>query len=253
MTDPEPALTIRDLTVRWGEATALHGVDLTVAAGERLALLGPSGSGKSTLLRCIAGLHEPLHAGEIHLHGRPVARQGAQLVPPERRGVAMVFQDLALWPHMTVRATLRFACGQRYASADAREHALAELVSQLGLTGREGARPAALSGGEQQRLALGRALISGARLLLLDEPFAALDLPLRREILQLLLEQQERLGFTLIHVTHDPLEALHVASRVALLEHGEISWTGPPADLLAETEGPGGAIAAALRAWAQLG
>lgn len=243
------ALSIAELSVRLGHRQVLDRVSLELHAGERLALLGPSGSGKSTLLRCVAGLHEQRISGEISLHGRRVTQAGRQRVPPAERGVAMVFQDLALWPHLSVARTLRFACGRRYRSRDERRAAITEMIRRLGLQGRETARPAHLSGGEQQRLAIGRALMANAPLLLLDEPFGALDLPLRLEIIALLRELQESLGFAVLHVTHDPLEALRVARRVACLEAGRIVWSGDVDSLPGQTDGPAAPLARALRQW----
>lgn len=249
----QPAMSIRGLSVAFQSRLVLDDVTLEVAPGERLALLGPSGSGKSTLLRCVAGLQERLVAGDVEVAGRTVTRKGTHLCAPHERGVAMVFQDLALWPHLDVARTLRFAAGRRFGDQALREGAIAELISRLGLTGREKDRPGSLSGGEQQRLALGRALISGAELLLLDEPFGALDLPLRLDVIDLLRELQESLGFALVHVTHDPLEARRVANRaadrVALLPAGRLVWTGRATELADRTEGPGATLTAALKKW----
>ncbi len=245
------SIVLADLLVAFGPRHVLEVGALEIEAGQRVALLGPSGSGKSTLLRCLAGLELP-RRGEIRMDGRLATEGGRHKVAPHRRGVAMVFQDLGLWPHMSVRQTLRFCAPRRALGAVAREEAVGSMIHRLGLAGRERAHPGQLSGGEQQRLALGRALMAQPAVLLLDEPFTALDLILRRELLQMLLGLHKDLGFTLLHVTHDPTEALLVADRLLLLESGRIVWDGPPEGLVHQETGLGGRLAQALRWWARV-
>jgi len=214
---PAPALAVEDVACRFGRVQALDGVSLSVRPGEVMALLGDSGCGKSTLLRVVAGLETP-DAGTVRLDGRLVAGAGAD-VPPEARGVGLMFQDYALFPHLTVRENIRFGLkGQPAATREAAD----ELLEQVGLAGHAGAYPQTLSGGEQQRVALVRALAPGPRLLLLDEPFSNLDRRMRDRVREDTVALLRRTGTTALMVTHDPEEALAVASRIALMRRGRI-------------------------------
>ena len=225
-----PALAVAGLEVELGGRTVLCGVDLSVAVGERVALMGTSGSGKTTLVRAVAGL-QPAIAGTIALGGREVSRGARSLVPPPSRRISLVFQDLALWPHMTAMQHLRFVIGERgLARAEVDERARAAL-DDVGLAGHGGSRPAELSGGERQRLALARALVTQPDLLVLDEPFGSLDLPLKLGMMELLLRRQRVGGFAVLHVTHDPFDALRTASRIVLLEAGGVAFDGPVGEL----------------------
>lgn len=221
-----PALELRGLTVGYGGGPVISGLDLTVSPGETLALLGPSGSGKSTLLYAVAGLLEP-RAGTIALGGAAVAGDGAW-VTPERRSVGMVFQHGALWPHMTAVETVAYpmrrrGMGRREALTEA-----GELLDRLGLRMLADRRPAELSGGEQQRVGLCRALARRARLYLFDEPTAHLDVPLRQGLADELAEQRERTGAAAVYATHDLTEALALADRVAVLREGGLAQVGTP-------------------------
>ncbi len=216
-----PLLEYRSVTRDFGEGPVLAGVDLAVAAGERLVVVGPSGGGKTTLLRLAAGLDAP-DAGAVLLEGRIVSEAGRIVVPPGERGVGMVFQELALWPHMTVRENVAFPLRARRVPRAERERRVAELLELVGLPGLADRRPAQLSGGQRQRVALARALAPAPRLLLLDEPFSSLDPELARRLRGDLVALQERLGFTLVHVTHDRGEAAELATRVARLAGGRI-------------------------------
>ncbi len=221
MTEPAPsrpaALAVEELACRFGRVQALAGVSLTVRPGEVMALLGDSGCGKSTLLRVVAGLEAP-QAGTVRLDGRLVAGPGAS-VPPEARGVGLMFQDYALFPHLTVRENIRFGLkGQPPAAREAAD----ELLEQVGLAAHAGAYPQTLSGGEQQRVALVRALAPGPRLLLLDEPFSNLDRRMRDRVREDTVALLRRTGTTALMVTHDPEEALAVATRIALMRRGRI-------------------------------
>ncbi|MDP7113748.1 MAG: ATP-binding cassette domain-containing protein [Myxococcota bacterium] len=240
------ALQVDELRVELGRRIVLGGVDLTIAVGERVALMGTSGSGKTTLVRAIAGLQQAI-AGTVTLGERKVSDGGRSLVTPSRRGISLVFQDLALWPHMTAVQHLRFVLGGRTrsrAQTDAQAHAA---LDDVGLGDRAGSRPAELSGGERQRLALARALAPRPGLLLLDEPFGSLDLPLKLEMTELLRQRQRDGGFTLLHVTHDPLDALRTASRVVLLERGTIQFDGPASELTGDRTPALAPLCAALR------
>ncbi|MCP4679969.1 MAG: ATP-binding cassette domain-containing protein [Deltaproteobacteria bacterium] len=207
-------------------------VDLAVRPGEKVAMLGPSGSGKTTLLRVIAGLEERIVEGRVEFLGQEASVVGRAVLPPHAREVAMLFQDLALWPHMSVREHLLFPIRRLGLARNEVAERVEQSIVSVSLSGREKAKPSELSGGEQQRLALARALVGRPSRLLLDEPFSSLDLPLKKEMIELVLELHERSGFTLVHVTHDPVEAARVADRVIALDSGEVIWSGPPQDLM---------------------
>jgi iron(III) transport system ATP-binding protein len=201
----------------FGDRVVLNDVSLRIEKAERLVLFGPSGSGKTTVLRLLAGLEVP-DKGEIRVEDRIVARSGKNLVPPEKRNVGMVFQDLALWPHMTVQQNLMFgltARGVQKHEADAR---VREMLGRVGLEHRIDAKPHELSGGEQQRVALARALVSRPSILLMDEPLSSLDDERKRAIAADLLGLHRQFGFTLVYVTHDQTETELLASRVCRMQ-----------------------------------
>jgi len=206
---------------------AVEGVSITVAAGELLALVGPSGSGKTTLLRLIAGLEEP-DAGSIIIGGRDQAN-----VPPGARDLAMVFQSLGLYPHMTARENLAFGLKLRKVAAAELEARVEEIAALLAISDCLARRPAELSSGQRQRVALGRALVRRPTVLLLDEPFANLDAPLRRELRRELCRLHRELKLTVILVTHDQAEALALGQRVGVMNLGQIEQVAAPGDLLA--------------------
>jgi len=205
----------------------LEGVSLDVGSGERLALLGPSGSGKSTVLRVAAGLQRP-SGGRVRLGGADVTG-----VPPHRRGVGLVFQDAALFPHRDVAGNVGF--GPRVAGLPERERAarVTEALELVGLAGRERRDVTTLSGGEAQRVALARALALRPAVLLLDEPLGSLDGPLRRRLQTDLRELFERLSLTVVHVTHDVGEAFELGDRVAVLREGRLAQVATPDELWA--------------------
>lgn len=224
---PAATLVVDHLTHRYGALTALADVSLSVAPGEILGVLGSSGSGKSTLLRLIAGVERP-SAGTIVLDRVEVAGPD-RFVEPERRRVGMVFQDYALFPHLTVAANVGFGLrGVPRAEADRRVGTMLERVD----LGRYAAsHPHMLSGGERQRVALARALAARPRLLLMDEPFSSLDGALRGQVRQQTLDLLRETGATTIVVTHDPEEAMRIADRIAILDAGRLVQCGRPEDL----------------------
>lgn len=226
-TMPTVALELEGVARRYGEVRAVDHVDLTVGHGRTTALLGPSGCGKSTLLRLIAGL-EPLDAGSIRLDDRDLTP-----VPTQRRGIGMVFQDYALFPHMNVEANIAFGLVEHGWSADDRRTRSAELLDAVGLTGLESRRPHELSGGQQQRVALARALAPRPSILLLDEPLSNLDRTLRDELTAELASLLANLEVGAVHVTHDQTEAFTLGDRVALMRAGRIMQEGTPESLLA--------------------
>ena len=263
----DPVLEVADLEVAYAGTTALRGVNLAVAPGEVLALLGPSGSGKSTLLHAVAGFLVP-RSGTIRLGGRTVVGSGRP-VPPEDRDLAVVFQNYALWPHLSAVDTVAYPARRRGTGrSQARAEAL-ELLDLLRIAHLADRRPAELSGGEQQRVGLGRALARRPSLYLFDEPTAHLDTHVRGVFLEELVARQRDTGAAAVYATHDAEEALGLADRVALLRDGELLQVGTPqqvydepADLFAARltgpasviDAPDGAGRLLVRpGWAQLG
>jgi iron(III) transport system ATP-binding protein len=205
----------------FGERIALDDLSLQIQKAERLVLFGPSGCGKTTVLRLVAGLEVP-DQGEIRIADRIVAGSGRNLVPPEKRNVGMVFQDLALWPHMTVQQNLMFGLNARSVPKREANLRVREMLQRIGLEHRMDAKPHQLSGGEQQRVALARALVTHPSILLMDEPLSSLDDERKRAIASDLLGLQNQLGFTLIYVTHDRAETDLLASRVCQIRNGRV-------------------------------
>ncbi|WP_233563419.1 ABC transporter ATP-binding protein [Micromonospora musae] len=216
------AIRIESLTRSYGRVVALDAVDLEVRAGELMTLVGPSGSGKSTMLRLIAGLDRP-ERGRILVDGQDVSR-----VPPHRRSVAMVFQDYALYPHLTVLGNLLFGLRVRRVRRDEAERRARSAAERLGLADLLDRYPDQVSGGQRQRVALARALLREPAVYLLDEPLASLDAPLRFATRADLLALHRDLGSTTVHVTHDQAEAMTLGDRVAVLDRGRIRQLGPP-------------------------
>jgi iron(III) transport system ATP-binding protein len=197
----------------FGDRVVLNDLSLQIEKAERLVLFGPSGSGKTTVLRLVAGLEIP-DKGEIRIEGRIVARSGKNLVPPEKRNVGMVFQDLALWPHMTVQQNLMFGLTARGVQKHHAEVRVREMLHRVDLEHRIDAKPHQLSGGEQQRIALARALVARPSILLMDEPLSSLEDERKRTIASDLLGLHRQFRFTLVYVTHDQTETDLLASRV---------------------------------------
>jgi iron(III) transport system ATP-binding protein len=210
----------------FGEKDALNNVNLEIAPGTFLVLLGPSGSGKTTLLRCLAGIERPSR-GSIFINGTPVAGEGGFL-PPEKRGLAMVFQDYALWPHLTVRANIGFPLNNSQLSKPARTDRVDNLLDRVGIAHLADRYPNQLSGGEQQRVALARALAAEVGLILFDEPLSNLDAD-RRESLRIEIATLTReSGATALYITHDQSEAFALADKVGVLKQGELVQLDTP-------------------------
>jgi putative spermidine/putrescine transport system ATP-binding protein len=219
------AVLLERVSKSFGSVTAVDDVSLAIEPGEFITLLGPSGSGKTTTLLMIAGFDYPTQ-GEIYIDGTPIVG-----VPPYRRGIGMVFQNYALFPHMTVAENVGFALKQRGTTKAAIAERVAETLEVVRLRGYEARYPRQLSGGQQQRVALARAIIFQPRVLLMDEPLSALDKQLR-EGLQLEMKRlHQQLGITFIYVTHDQREALIMSDRVAVMNEGRIEQVGSPSDL----------------------
>lgn len=220
------ALHICGLHKRFGDNIALDGIDLTLPRGQVLALLGPSGCGKTTLLRCIAGLAN-VDEGEIRLEGERVAAPDQHLSPDDRR-LGMVFQDYALWPHMSVYQNVAFPLEMQGVKAKARRSQVEWALSLVGLADYAERSPGALSGGQQQRVALARAIVAKPRLLLMDEPLSNLDKGLRESLALEIRGLIEELNLTAVFVTHDQHEAFALADRVAVLQQGKLQQVAPP-------------------------
>ncbi len=223
--DRRVAVGLRAVTRRFGEVVAVDDVDLDVTTGEFFAMLGPSGSGKTTMLRLIAGFELPT-TGTIELDGRDVSSD-----PPFDRDVNTVFQDYALFPHMTVAKNIEYGLKVKGVAKAQRAPRVEEALATVRLEGFGGRRPHQLSGGQRQRVALARALINRPKVLLLDEPLGALDLKLREEMQVELKQIQQQVGITFVFVTHDQGEALSMSDRVAVFNEGRIEQVASPQDL----------------------
>ncbi len=220
-----PDVELRRVSKRFGGVTAVDDVSLTVPRGAFMTLLGPSGCGKTTTLRIIAGFETPTD-GAVLIGGQDVSR-----VPPNARDTSMVFQDYALFPHMTVADNVAFGLKMRGVPPAERNRRVAEALAMVDLVGYERRLPAQLSGGQRQRVALARALVVRPRVLLLDEPLGALDAQIRRQMQRELTDLQRRLGLTFIYVTHDQEEALTMSTQVAIMRGGRLEQVGTPEEI----------------------
>ncbi len=225
------AVVVENLVVAYGGAKAVDGISFSVAPGEHLTLLGPSGCGKTTSLRAVAGLERPA-SGHISVNGQAVFDEAGGIdVPPERRGLAMVFQSYAIWPHMNVAENVGFPFRARGIAADIARPAVAVALAMVGLTNFADRPATLLSGGQQQRVALARALAFGTKLVLFDEPLSNLDAQLRLQMREELADLRRRLGFAAIYVTHDQDEAFALSDRILLMRAGRIEQAGTPHEL----------------------
>jgi len=231
------AITLDGVAKHWGETRAVDSISFAVEPGTFVALLGPSGCGKSTTLRLVAGLDTPT-AGTITIAGRDVTRE-----PPAKRGISMVFQSYALFPHLTVAENIVFGLEVRKVPAAEREARLKKVAELLGLGALLARKPSQLSGGQQQRVALGRAIIAETPVCLMDEPLSNLDAQLRGEMRREIRSLQRRLGITMVYVTHDQTEAMTMADRIVLMRGGKIEQQGTPEELY---ERPATAFAASF-------
>jgi putative spermidine/putrescine transport system ATP-binding protein len=219
------AVSFRGVSRSYGEVRAVDDVSFDITDGEFFSMLGPSGSGKTTCLRLIAGFEQP-SAGEVTIHGRAMAG-----VPPYERDVNTVFQDYALFPHMTVAENVAYGPMIRRVAKAERQAAAEKMLQMVALAGLGGRRPSQLSGGQRQRVALARALVNEPGVLLLDEPLGALDLKLREQMQVELKAIQRQVGITFIYVTHDQGEALSMSDRIAVFSKGRIEQIGSPAEV----------------------
>jgi len=215
------AIRLQGISYAFGSHTVLDDIDLTIDAGSVVALLGPSGCGKSTLLRLLAGLTQPAK-GEIHFGERLVAKPDWSL-PPEARDIGMVFQDYALWPHMTVAQNVAFPLKMRNVPRAERDARVAKALARVGLEAFADRKPSGLSGGQQQRVALARAIVGEPRVLLFDEPLSNLDSELRESLCTEMARLLRQLGTTAVYVTHDRREAEILADRIVHLSAGSIA------------------------------
>ncbi len=214
-------VTMDSVSKSYNGEKVLDQVSLEIAEGERIVLLGPSGCGKTTLLRLIAGFIVP-DVGSVSIAGELVARDGRIFKQPEQRNLGMVFQDLALWPHLSVKGNIDFGLKAKGLPKAAREERIEAVLDLVGLTDFTNKNPGELSGGQQQRVALARVLVLEPEVILMDEPLSSLDAELKIRLWKEIIQLQEKLGFTLLYVTHDEREATEIATRVLRIENGRV-------------------------------
>ncbi|WGT49564.1 ABC transporter ATP-binding protein [Thioclava nitratireducens] len=224
------AITLKGISKRWGDTLALDGIDIEVPAGSFTALLGPSGCGKSTLLRIVSGLEEA-SSGRVGIAGQDVTQR-----PADKRDLSMVFQSYALFPHLSVAENIIFGLRTRRVPKTQRTERLEKVAELLGLTDYLSRKPGQLSGGQQQRVALGRAVISERPVCLMDEPLSNLDAKLRHAMRVELRALQQSLGFTMLYVTHDQVEAITMADQVVLMNGGRVEQVADPKTLYEHPE-----------------
>ena len=221
-------LKVKNLSKNFGKVKAVQEVSFEATEGRVLSLLGPSGCGKTTMLRCIAGFENP-DRGEIYLDNRKITT-----IPPEKRGIGMVFQNYALWPHMTVYGNLAFGLQIRKVPKDEITKKIKKVLDMVQLEGYENRYPRQMSGGQQQRIAMARALVFEPEIMLLDEPLSNLDAQLREEMRFEFTELQRKLGITAIYVTHDQAEALVISDKIVILDQGKIVQSGSPREIYSD-------------------
>jgi len=221
-------IEIQNLFKRFKNVVAINHIQLEISQGEMLTLLGPSGCGKTTTLRCIAGLERP-DEGDIVIDGKPMLSQG--FVEPSKRGIGMVFQNYAVWPHMKVYNNIVYGLKLQRLSRQSIKEKAQKVLELVGLNGLEDRYPGQLSGGQQQRVALARALVGNPKVLLLDEPLSNLDAKLREELRFEIKSLVRRMGITSVYVTHDQAEAMVISDRVVVMEAGNVIQIGPPEEI----------------------
>jgi iron(III) transport system ATP-binding protein len=219
------AIALEGIRLRYAGRSVIDGLSLTVEPGEVLAVLGPSGSGKTSVLRVILGFARP-ETGIVRLSGEVASREGRLLMLPEDRGLAVVFQDLALWPHLSVAGNLAFGLQSKGVPRPERDARIRAMLGRVGLAGKEHSHPGQLSGGERQRVAIARALVLKPRAVLLDEPLSNLDVGLRRELLSVFRDLLKERRTTALYVTHDLREAAALGDRIAVMEQGRVVQEG---------------------------
>lgn len=226
-----PTISIQNLTKRFGPVTAINDLSLEIGDGEFVTLLGPSGCGKTTTLRCLAGLEEP-DSGEIYFGAKCVfSSTKGVMIPPGARGIGMVFQNYALWPHMTVYQNVAFGLVQKSMSKEQIRREVAAILELVGMRGYENRYPSELSGGQQQRVALARVLVARPQIILFDEPLSNLDAKLRMTLRAELKRLHTEIRATSVYVTHDQLEALTLSTRIAVMKDGVVQQYGSPQEV----------------------
>ncbi len=228
-------IQVKKISKYFGTVQAVRDVSLSVKNGEILAVLGPSGCGKSTLLRLIAGLERP-DAGTVELDERMVSSR-AEMVPPVFRRLSLIFQDLALWPHMTVSENVAFTLSRNSLLRSEKADRVKEILRQVYLSDLCKRYPHQLSGGERQRLAIARAIASNPLYLLMDEPFNSLDMLLKQEMMDLTMALRKECQMAIIYVAHDLEEAAYMADNLVIINHGKVVWSGSRADMIGLTKG----------------
>jgi len=231
MAERKPHIEVENLEIHYGDVPAVRGVSFSVQPGEQLTLLGPSGCGKTTTLRAIAGLEQPM-AGEIRIAGAPVYSSAQHVnIPAEKRGLSMVFQSYAIWPHMTVFENVAYGLRVRRESKEAIAQKVERALDMVQMRAFSARGASQLSGGQQQRVALARAFVFQPSVLLFDEPLSNLDAKLRADMRIELRELQHRLGITSVYVTHDLEEALAMSDRIVVMKDGLIAQVGSPLEI----------------------
>jgi iron(III) transport system ATP-binding protein len=213
-------IRLENVCKKFGSIDALRNVNLKIYEGEKFGIFGPSGCGKTTLLRIIAGLEKP-DSGNVYLNEVKVASNN-YFMPPEKRNVSFVFQDLGLWPHMDVKSHLKFVVDEYKYNTEEKEKVVKNILKLTNLNGYESRKPESLSGGEKQRLSIARALIKRADILLLDEPFSSLDMHTKESMKKLLLDLQKMYNITIVYVTHDIFDLVNLCDRVAIMNSSRV-------------------------------
>jgi ABC-type sugar transport system ATPase subunit len=227
-------IRVKEISKQFGTIQAVKEVSLSVARGEIMAVLGPSGCGKSTLLRLIAGLERP-DAGTVELDGHLVSSK-SEIAPPASRRLSLIFQDLALWPHMTVMENVAFTLSRNRHSRSGKAERVKEILQQVHLSDLLKRYPHQLSGGERQRLAIARAIAPNPLYLLMDEPFNSLDMLLKQEMMDMTMALRKKYQMAIIYVSHDLEEVTYLADKLVIMNRGEQVWSGPGAETASWTK-----------------